>query len=245
MSEPLDMSFARNVYSREREYFRKEILFTLHQYDSFPINFEIKQHIRLRAMDLKPECLQRYRNNTSKISCNQIPIIGNSLRLRSMCSTELPNIRNNKDIGFNDDVHLSTLVRSRLPLNKMTYESTCRTTKNSHILSFERQLLQDIDDMINSIDRLTEHNRHEWLQPSKTDRQKHYYKSLYDDTGYSLPLVHTSNYVNDEHFKWKFAHDKEEPKKTEVEKFYDQYLTSSAYLSGGANKFFGDFNPKH
>lgn len=239
------MSCARNAYCREREYFRQEILFTLRQYDSLPINFEIKQHIRLRAMDLKPECLQRYRNNTSKIACNQIPLIGNSLRLRSMCSTELPNNGQNKYIGNYDQIELSSLIRSRLPLNKMTYESTCRATKNSHILSFERQLLQEIDDMIGSIDQLTERNRHEWLQPSKTDRQRHYYKSLYDDTGYSLPLIHTSNYTNDEHFNWKFAYDKDEPKKTEVEKFYDQYLNSSAYLSGGASKFADNFNPRH
>ena len=258
MSEPLEMSQARNVYTREREHFRRELLNTLRQYESRPISFEIKQHLRMRAMDLKPECLERYRRDTEKIACNQLPIIGNSLRIRSMCSSELPHTSRNRSSTFrtarmirddedDDDGILdfrssyTSSLRQALPRNKLTYESTRRATTNSHVLSFERQLIDEMDKMIDSIDHLRENNRQEWLRPLKTDRQRQYFNSLYDDVGYSLPLYNRSDLLmattnDNQSWRWQFEHDKDDDHKTEVERFYDKYLSTSKYLNNNNNK---------
>ncbi|OTF71355.1 hypothetical protein BLA29_007174 [Euroglyphus maynei] len=253
-SEPLEMSQARNVYTREREHFRRELLNTLRQYESRPISFEIKQHLRMNGWDLKPKCLERYRRDTEMIACNQLPIIGNSLRIRSMCNSELPHTSRNRSSTFrtarmirddeydNDDCmdfrsSYTSSLRQALPRNKLTYESTRRATTNSHVLSFERQLIDEMDKMIDSIDHISDNNRQEWLQPLKTDRQRQYFHSLYDDVGYSLPLYNRSDLLmksssstnNDYH--WKFEHDKDDDHKTEVERFYDKYLSQSKYVN--------------
>ncbi|XP_027201648.2 uncharacterized protein LOC113795643 [Dermatophagoides pteronyssinus] len=265
MSEPLEMSQARNIYTREREYFRRELLQTLRQYDSIPISFEIKQHLRMNGLDLKTKCLQNYHHDTKSIACNQLPNIGNSLRIRSMCTSELPTTSRNRLSKFQskrmirddeEDNHdndgnqysfrssYTSSVRQSLPLNRFTYDSTRRSKTNSHVLSFEKQLIDDIEKMIDSIDHLRETNRHEWLQPSSKDRQRQYFSSLYDDVGYSLPLYNRSDLLSstltstsknpDPKWNWKFQYDKpEDEQKTQVEKFYDKYLSTSKYL----NKF--------
>ncbi|KAF7496639.1 hypothetical protein SSS_08114 [Sarcoptes scabiei] len=228
MSEPIEMGKARSVYSTEIESFRRELLFTLRQYDSCGISFEIKQHLRLKAFDLKQECLKRFRSNTAKIANNQLPEIGNSLRIRSMCTTELP-IRTSL---ANDCSYSGNRSRINTPFNKLTYESAKRSCTNSHVLAFEKQLIEEIDRIIDSIDKLQNENRNDWLQPSKDNRSRHYYHSLYDDTGYSIPLYSSTSLENpnDQSWRWKFNHDRNECDKTEIERFYDTYLSTSEYL---------------
>lgn len=220
MTEPLDMSKARNVYAKEREQFRKEMLWTLRSYDGRPITFDIKQHLRFRAADQKQACLENYRAETRNIKNNQAALIGSNLRLRSMVTTEeassdirtktkpssLNETRRRRpaelDLTYDED-DFETFLKSRgslatrnaqedvsTPISRLTFNSRRNATTNTHVLAFEKQLLEDIDRMIRSIEGLDDTNRATWLQIPKADSSQ-YFASRYDNTGFSLLPINT------------------------------------------------------
>lgn len=221
MTEPLDMSKARNAYAKVREQFRKEMLWTLKNYDGRPITFDIKQHLRFRAADQKQACLENYRAETRNIKNNQAALVGSNLRLRSMVTTEEANsdIRaKTNPASFNetrrrrpaeldltyDEEDFDTFLKNRgslatrsareevsTPISRLTFDSHRNATTNTHVLSFERQLIEDIDRMIRSIEGLDDTNRATWLQIPKSDSSQ-YFASRYDNTGFSLLPINTN-----------------------------------------------------
>lgn len=226
MSEPLEMAKARNAYAKERDRFRRELQYALRQYEDRPLSFEIKQNLRFIAADLKEDCMNSYRHATKNICSNQDPLVGNTLRIKAMASSEdatsalkryrSPNrwTRTEED---DDDID-AWISRNRasgvtgrswgtgrsetsvsVPITKLTHSAHKSASTNTHVLSFERQLKSDIDQMIDSIDYLDDKNRANWLTIPKSDRTQ-YFSSRYDDTSYSVhsitapmkPLLETS-----------------------------------------------------
>ncbi|KAI2807492.1 hypothetical protein RDWZM_005033 [Blomia tropicalis] len=217
MAEPIDMSKARNAYAKERDHFRRELKWVLQQYpESVPITFDIKQELRFRGADLKAACLDAYRQATKDIGSNQAPVIGSTLRIRSMASSEefnrerlsrsksprSPRTRTTEDDeDIEEFISRNRASRSKtssssssryepsVPISKMTYDAHRAISSNTHVLSFEHQLRDDIDVMISSIEQLTDQNRDNWLKIPRSDRTQ-YFSSRYDDTSYSvLPIV--------------------------------------------------------
>src|SRR6218665_1484262 len=88
MSEPLDMSKARNVYSGERELFRRKLQLVLKSYDNVPINYDIRTHLHFQASDLKAESLKNYREATRNIISNQLPLQSSAARNRALADSE-------------------------------------------------------------------------------------------------------------------------------------------------------------
>lgn len=189
------MSQARNIYSRELDRFRRELQWVLRQYEGRPISFEIRQHLRFTAADLKHECLEAYRTLTKKICNNQESLIGSNLRIRSMANSE--DIGRRSPVGrigrfANDDGDDLYSRRSTpsIPLRKLTYDRHRAVSTNTHVLAFERQLTDDIDKMIASIETLNDSNSHTWLQIPKSDTSQ-YFSSRYDDCRYSSHSYNT------------------------------------------------------
>lgn len=208
------MSKARNAYAKERDRFRRELQWALRQYEDRPLSFEIKQNIRFIAADLKEDCMNAYHHATKNIGSNQAPLIGTSLRIRSMANSEdaLSSLKRNKSPNRwmrtkDDDEDVDSFIaRNRatgitgrtwaltpdgvpsVPINKATFAAHKAAASNTHVLSFERQLKTDIDQMIDSIDYLDDKNRANWLTIPKSDRTQ-YFSSRYDDTSYSVNSI--------------------------------------------------------
>ena len=227
MSEPLEMSKARNAYGKERDRFRRELQWAMRQYEDRPLNFEIKQNLRFLAASLKEDCMNAYRHATKSIISNQDPLVGNSLRLQVMANSEdaasslrrsrsptsyrsATGARATRTVEDDDDID-AWISRNRasgvtgriwgvstgggggppsVPLTKMTYGAHKSASTNTHVLSFERQLKADIEQMIDSIDYLDDKNRANWLTIPKSDRTQ-YFTSKYDDTSYSVHSITT------------------------------------------------------
>jgi len=198
MSEPLDMSKARNAYSGEREFFGRELQRVLNSYQNVPINFDIKQHLHFRAADLKAEALKNYRLATRSITNNQIPQTGNATRLRELSDSEetfhrrlLPaKLTGPIDPDLDVDEFLANRRRQRInpytsggTISTLTFDSHRNANTNTHVLAFERELIQDCDKMSRSIDLLTDDNRNDWLKTPKLDVTT-YFTSKYDDATY-------------------------------------------------------------
>lgn len=217
----MEMSKARNAYAKEREHFRRELVFALRAYDGRPISFDIKQNLRFRGSALKQECLDSYRELTRNIVNNQSLLIGSNLRLRSMCSAETPNSpldhsQSSKspipcasffrkpgvlNLEYEED-NVDTFMKNQgswrrkdreevsTPISKYTYDSRRTACTNTHVLSFERQLLDDIDTMIRSIDQLNDTNRDTWLKIATKDSSQ-YFASRFDNTGFAIHSINT------------------------------------------------------
>lgn len=56
---------ARNAYKKEVEYFKNEMKYEIRQYPV--INFDAKMKIKFKAMGLRRECLDNYRNSVKGI----------------------------------------------------------------------------------------------------------------------------------------------------------------------------------
>jgi len=215
MSEPIEMSKARNAYAKERDHFRRELQWALRLYDNATITFDIKQQLRFKASDIKAQCIEAYREATKNIGNNQAPLVGTNLRIRRMAnSEEACNVRERSKsprlIEDDEDVE-AFIARNRaskttdpsfpssrfepsIPLTKMTYNAHKAASTNTHVLSFERQLREDIDRMIGAIENLTDENRSTWLTVPKSDSSQ-YFSSRYDDTSFST-LTYTPIGVN-------------------------------------------------
>lgn len=183
------MSKARNVYSRERDRFRRELQWQLRTFEGRPITFDIKQQLRFCAADLKRDCLDAYRKETSRISNNQQPLIGSNLRLRSMLSSDTTSRYSSTRRALLDDDEECEYSRSRylkpsVPISKLTYDRHRTLNTNTHVMAFERQLSDEIDRMIGSIEQLNDDNQSTWLQIAKSDNSQ-YFSSRYDDCRYS------------------------------------------------------------
>ena len=212
MSEPIEMSKARNAYAKERDRFRRELQFALRQYGDRPLSFHIKQNIRFIAADLKEDCMNAYHHATKNIGNNQVPLIGSNLRIRAMSNSEEAFSPLNRNKSPNrrmrtqdDDEDIDDFItRNRasgltgrlwgtgssdgapsIPVSKMTFNAHKAASTNTHVLAFEKQLKDDINQMITSIDFLDDKNRANWLTIPKSDRTQ-YFSSRYDDTSYSV-----------------------------------------------------------